>query len=258
MERGVVSSASIMVPCPGFDEFAEYARSHPEQDYGVHLTFTSEWSDVRWGPVSDLVDVPSLVSPDGTFWKTAKQFAKHAKPDDVETEMWAQIKRARDNGISLSHLDCHMNSLLRRPDLLQLYVRVSGEAGLPMRFAKRLPDGWDRVLPTDVVDEFYTQLKVLYTRRNPLADHVEHNNYEVPAADKRAYFLKTLRNLEPGVTELVVHCCDTTGDDWCPPDAAGRQADTDICCSAEFTRELDALGIRIIDWKGFAQLRDVQ
>ena len=38
MTEGVVSSTSVMVPCPWFPEFAAWARDNPQMDVGIHLT----------------------------------------------------------------------------------------------------------------------------------------------------------------------------------------------------------------------------
>src|SRR5271155_120896 len=72
LESGAVDSASIMVPCPWFPEIAEYAKTHPNADFGLHLTMTSERVYVRWGPVAPADKVPSLVDQNGYFhheWK---------------------------------------------------------------------------------------------------------------------------------------------------------------------------------------------
>src|SRR5438552_14004846 len=93
LESGLVSSASIMVPCPWLSEIAAYARSHPEVDLGLHLTLTSEWSLYRWGPVLGKERVPSLLDSSGYFYSLESEAAAHIDVKEAEAEVRAQIAR---------------------------------------------------------------------------------------------------------------------------------------------------------------------
>src|SRR5205814_2139185 len=50
LEKGWITSASILVVCPWFPEVARWARAHPDADLGIHLALNSEWTPFRGGP----------------------------------------------------------------------------------------------------------------------------------------------------------------------------------------------------------------
>ena len=50
LDTGLVNSASIMVPCPWFPEIADYAKSHPAFDFGLHLTLNQRTGVLPLGP----------------------------------------------------------------------------------------------------------------------------------------------------------------------------------------------------------------
>jgi hypothetical protein len=111
LESGSVNSASMMVPCPWFPEIADYARSHPSGDFGLHLTVTSERVYYRWGPVAPADKVSSLVDENGYFlhdW----EHNQHIKAKEVEIELRARIERAFAMGLRPTHLDSHQYRLI--------------------------------------------------------------------------------------------------------------------------------------------------
>jgi len=118
-ESGLVSSGSIMVPCPWLPEIATYARQHPEADLGLHLTLTSEWAPYRWGPVLSKDRVASLLDNSGYFYLTESEAASRANAQEVEAEIRAQIERARSFGIQPTHLDSHMGTLYKKQNAVR-------------------------------------------------------------------------------------------------------------------------------------------
>src|SRR5256885_485604 len=99
LEKNWITSSSILVPCPWFPEVARFAAEHPDADLGIHLAVNSEWTTFRWGPVSPVDAVRSLLDKDGYLPLEETEVVAHAEADQVERELRAQIDRARAAGI---------------------------------------------------------------------------------------------------------------------------------------------------------------
>lgn len=135
LRRGPATSGSVMVPCPWFREAARLAASLRDVDLGVHLTLTSEWSAYRWGPVAGRSVVPSLLDGEGYLPRTLAEVARHARPEEVEVELRAQVQMALEAGIDVTHLDSHMGTCFV-PELVPVYERLGEEFEVPLFVAR--------------------------------------------------------------------------------------------------------------------------
>ncbi|MEE3257824.1 MAG: ChbG/HpnK family deacetylase [Candidatus Latescibacterota bacterium] len=131
---GIARSVELMAPCPWFAEAARMLAECPDYDVGVHLTLTSEWDNLKWGPMTA---APSLVMESGyfcqTFWpREGVEVFRDLdwKIEEVEQELRAQIEKVLKHAPHASHLSGHMG--LRRVDerIGAVYERLEAEYGL--------------------------------------------------------------------------------------------------------------------------------
>jgi len=245
LDKGTISSASIMVPTPWVTEVATYAKAHPKADLGLHLTITSEWETYRWGSVAPADKVSSLLDSTGTFPSEVAPVIARAKPAEVELEIKAQIDRAIALGIRPTHVDSHMAALFASPELFATYVRVARAYRLPFLALR----GDRRVKP---------QPPLLET--DVLLDTVIIAGPDVPRDRWKEFYLREISNLKPGVTELIVHLGRDDSElqavtvNHEPYGSTWRQRDTDVINSPEFRKALADNRIIVITWRDLQKL----
>ncbi len=247
LETGLVSSASIMIPCSWLPEIAAYARSHPEADLGLHLTLTSEWSLYRWGPILAKERVPSLLDSDGYFYSTETEAAAHLDPKEAEAEIRAQIARARALGIQPTHLDSHMGTLYQNQALFETLFRVARENKLLIRVSRewfaRAPFLPSLLGPDDVVVNGVISIEP-----------------SVTAEGWSKYYVDAIKNLQPGITEMIVHLAydneemrgvafdhPNWGSEW-------RQRDFQFVTSDAFRKLLQENDVKLVTWREVSKL----
>ena len=245
LDKGAISSASVMVPTPWITEVAAYARAHPNADLGLHLTLTSEWETYRWGSVESRDNVPSLLDSTGTFPSDVPPVAARAKPLEVERELRAQIERALALGIRPTHVDSHMGALFSTPELFATYVKVARAYRLPfLALSGGLPPAFRASLSENDV----------------LLDAVIIAGPEVPRDQWKTFYLNAIANLKPGLTEMIVHLGRDDAElqavtvNHEPYGSAWRQRDYDVVTSPEFRKALRDNRVVVVTWRQLGRL----
>ena len=247
MQKGSVSSASIMVPCPWFPEIAAYAQSNLGADLGLHITLTSEWKYYKWGPVTTKEKVPGLVNKNGFLYSDVDSVYQAASAAEVETEIRNQVIRAKQFGVDPTHLDAHMGTALQRLDYFKAYLKIGHEFKIPV-FIPRLLE-----LPLKV------KFDTIISDKDVLVDYILSASPQDFKNGFANFYTNGIKNLKPGLTYLIIHAAYDDEEmravtidhpDW---GAAWRQEDFNFFSSPECKTLLKENNIYVITWK---EIRD--
>jgi hypothetical protein len=234
--NGIARDVEVMVPCAWFPEAVRMLRENPGLDVGVHLTLTSEWENMKWGPVTCS---PSLTDSQGYFfpmvWKNPDfppaSSIQEAKWNlgDIERELRGQIETAMRLIPQVSHVSSHMGFNGLDSSIQGVYSRLEKEYGLRIEApaGQKWFDGFGKAKTLD---------------------------------DKIAHFVKALEDLQPGVYIHVEHPALDTPE----MRAIGHKGNYDVAEQRDavakvFTNDrvkeaVRKKGIRLI---GYKDLRDI-
>ena len=198
-EQGVLSSATIMPGMPAFQRAAEFAVTHPEFSFGLHLCLTDEL------PVSSPASIPSLVDatghllPTNVFWRKAFSFQLSAREIAIETH--AQLQCLLDAGIVPSHLDGH-GHIHKAPQVISILPAIRKSVGI-----KAIRRTQDVYYPRNI-SLSGTMLNLCmypFLRRGMVTtDHFLMYTGRLRTTDEH-WWRKSIQALPPGITEIAFH-----------------------------------------------------
>jgi predicted glycoside hydrolase/deacetylase ChbG (UPF0249 family) len=204
LARGPATCGSIMVPCPWFEEAARMAREDPRLDLGVHLTLNAEWEHYRWGPVAGRSAVPSLVDAQGCLPRTALEVVQRAKPAEVALELRAQVEKALDAGIDVTHLDSHMGTCFF-PPFLEIYAELAREFRVPVFAVQPDAEALAARGMAGLASVLAPLVDALARDGVPVLDAFDAESLDFAPGDGEAHNRRRLARLAPGVTYLICH-----------------------------------------------------
>lgn len=134
--EGIVTSATLLATGPTAEVAVRRAKAQGLA-VGVHLALSTQLA-----PAAPAHEVPS-VAPGGRLRGNWADFARawltgRVRRAEVERELEAQVRRARDLGAEVDHLDGHQH-LHVLPGIRPLVEALALREGLPVRWPDALP-----------------------------------------------------------------------------------------------------------------------
>jgi len=249
---GAATCGSVMAPCPAFEQIAQVARERPELDLGVHLTLNAEYEHYRWGPIAKLV--PGLVSPDGGMWRTTAETVEHASAPEVDRELRAQIDRALEAGIDVTHLDSHMGTVFN-PKFAQVYVSLARDYRLPAFIPRLAGEALRRAdLPSNL--ELYVSLIERAENSGfPIFDHFNSDSLQFPPGTGADHNRARVDGFGAGISYLITHCARGGKElESIAPDWRQRDEERQIYSDGTMERHFADSGVKTLGMRPLREL----
>lgn len=232
---GVISSTTLMVPCPWALHAMQLLSDYPDISFGVHLTVVCDVSHYRCGPLTCRDQVPSLVDESGFFYMSDRipQWLAQVRLSELETEFRAQIEAVLTAGLLPTHLDWHCLYNGGRADIFELTIKLAKEYGLAVRVFARSAG------------------EALQHQSLPTNDHDVLDSYWLAIVEKSARYAQLLQDLPSGLSEWAVHPALGTLEMQAiePESWQVRQTDFDFLISQQARSIIEQEGIVLLSYK---------
>jgi len=225
-KEGAVTSTSALVNIDGASQrIASAHKDYPELPIGLHLNVTTG------RPVLPPEKVPSLVDERGFFHDrfTVFEHLPTISLDELRAELNAQAERLLSTGVAFDHIDYHQHLMVTHTPFYPLVTEMACKYGVPVRqpvpehiygqvrvrgasngavlqtalkFATQYPNLAVRLVPTFIPSTYKRQAAFLQAQGIKTTNWLIVSLYDKASVEN---FVSVLRQLPPGVSEIVMH-----------------------------------------------------
>lgn len=257
--HGVVSSTTIMANAAAFDHAVALSRENPGLGVGCHLVL------IGGKALTPAHEIPTLVDSAGNLPSvlpelTQKLTSGAVREEDVERELRAQIKKALDAGVQVTHLDSH-HHMHRHPVVMKAALKLAVEFRI-LRVRNPFEDLWRLALPhvagVHVWRSYHRSmpavLKNAIAFRRLCRSHgvTTPEHFLIAGPRQRPRFLELMRAARHGSSELMCHPGYYDGEFQNAEDDAmkrERETELEILTSPEIRKEIERQRIKLISFR---------
>lgn len=106
---GILKNVSLISVAPYIKNAYDILKDLEDVSFGLHVTLTCEWKNVKLKPILEKDKVPSIIDENGFFYPDGKTiFDKKVNRKEMEKEIEAQYEYLKSLGFKISYVDIHM------------------------------------------------------------------------------------------------------------------------------------------------------
>ncbi len=256
--EGVLTGASLMVGGAAFAEAVSLAKENPGLQVGLHLTLVQGTAVFRGDELPALADREGSFADNPVYAGMRYFFAKGLRRT-LYREIEAQLERFRETGLSLSHVDGHLNIHMhpvvfdRLEELMPRYgirsFRLSRERlgpDLALAPRRRLGKAVDAFIFSRLANRCRPRLE-----RLGIGHAVEVKGLLNSGSMTEEYLLNALDILQEGLTEIYFHPGLHPDDElsrWMPD--YHHEEELAALTSPRVKEKIARLGIRLRNYRG--------
>ena len=243
--EGILTTTSLMVNEPGFDEAVKLARENPKLGVGLHLTLLCGHAALPPEKIPGLVNLRGEFSnnPVGAGFR---YFFNRRLRGQLRDEIHAQFARFHATGLPLDHVDGHLHLHLH-PVVFGILMADAEKLGIQrMRFtrdclarSRRMARGrwFYRVSHAAIYQWLSSRAREPLRQRGIKHAQITFGLLQDSRVDED-YVLKLLPELPPGDSELYSH-----------PSLDEFKHEFDALVSPRVKEQIDRLGIELIRYQ---------